>query len=249
MALEALLRSSTDPALREVSLLALAQTPDVRALDVYLWGLGRNLGPREAARKAITAIRDSAMPALKEKTLSDEVKKELAAIYKDNPEGQKLFASAAAAPLEQYMEFVLNHKGNPDAGRRIFFNPQGVACSQCHAVRTEGGHVGPDLTTAGAQFPRRELAESILFPSKAVREGYQTVIVETKDGESMSGLLKGETADELQLVDSVGQLRRIAKTKIASRKKSDVSLMPEGLHSALTPEQFADLVAFLETLK
>lgn len=248
-AVESLLESSREPELRETALFALAQTPDLRALDLYVWGLERGLAAREAGRKAVRTLGDAALPRLKEMSLSDEAKKELAAVYKQKPDAQKLFANTTPALPGDFLDFALKHKGSADAGRTIFFNAQSVACGQCHTVRNQGGRVGPDLTTIGAQFARRELAESILFPSKAVREGYQTVMVETKGEELLSGLLKSETTDELQLVDSSGQLHRIAKTQISSRKTSELSLMPEGLHAALTLEQFVDLLAYLETLK
>ena len=113
----------------------------------------------------------------------------------------------------------------------------------------EGVSIGPDLTSVGSQFSRHELAESILYPSKAVREGYQAVEIETTDDESFSGLAKGETGTEVLLVDRFGQLQRIPKDKVAARRNSDFSLMPEGLHSALTLEQFAGLISYLESLK
>ena len=96
---------------------------------------------------------------------------------------------------------------------------------------------------------RRELAESILYPSKVVREGYQAVEIETKGDESFSGLAKGETGDEVLLLDRTGQLRHIAKAAIASRRNSEFSLMPEGLPAALTLEQFAGLISYLDSLK
>jgi putative heme-binding domain-containing protein len=65
----------------------------------------------------------------------------------------------------------------------------------------------------------------------------------------ISGLLKGETADELTLVDAAGQLQRIPKNQITSRQLSELSLMPEGLHAALTLSEFSDLLAYLETLR
>jgi hypothetical protein len=44
-------------------------------------------------------------------------------------------------------------------------------------------------------------------------------------------------------------LHRIRKAVLAKRQTSEISLMPEGLHEALSLEQFADLLAFLEGLK
>ena len=250
-AFEALLNASSHPELRDASLLALTQTPNVRALDAYLDALtSPNLKLREAARKAVFAVRAAAWPKLRERAsaLSPDAKKELSAIYRTDPEAQRIFAAAPVPSPEDYLAFALKEPGNAEAGVAVF-SSQTVACSQCHVVRNEGGRVGPDLTTAGAQFSRRELAESILFPSKAVREGYQAVAVEAQDDEIYSGLLKGETAEELELLDSAGQLHRIRKSRIISRRNSELSLMPEGLHSALTLEQFADLLAYLESLQ
>ena len=82
-----------------------------------------------------------------------------------------------------------------------------------------------------------------------MREGYQAVLIETRDGETWSGLFKGETADELSLVDSEGTLRQFRKTDLASRRLSNLSLMPEGLQIGLTPQQFTALVLYLESLK
>jgi putative heme-binding domain-containing protein len=73
--------------------------------------------------------------------------------------------------------------------------------------------------------------------------------IETKDGDFFSGLLKAETVEEVTLVDSAAQLQRIPKSQIVSRKLSELSLMPEGLHSGLTLSEFADLLAYLESLR
>ena len=42
---------------------------------------------------------------------------------------------------------------------------------------------------------------------------------------------------------------KIAKASVDERKRSDVSLMPNGLAQGLSPQDFADLIAYLETLK
>jgi hypothetical protein len=50
-------------------------------------------------------------------------------------------------------------------------------------------------------------------------------------------------------LDASGQLHNIAKKTIARRSASSFSLMPEGLHAGLGLGQFADLIAYLESLK
>src|SRR5207249_7381174 len=79
--------------------------------------------------------------------------------------------------------------------------------------------------------------------------GYQQVVLELRDGESVSGLMNGESAESLTLVDAEARLQTIPKANIANRAASKLSLMPEGLQAGLTLEQFADLIAYLESRK
>jgi putative heme-binding domain-containing protein len=109
--------------------------------------------------------------------------------------------------------------------------------------------VGPDLTTIGAQFGRAALIDSILYPSKVVREGYQQCTIELADDESLTGAVRAESADAVTLVDAEGRTHELKKTRITLRRASTLSLMPEGLNAALTLEQFADLVAYVESLR
>jgi putative heme-binding domain-containing protein len=134
-------------------------------------------------------------------------------------------------------------------GQRVFFNEQGVACGRCHLVEGRGGNVGPDLTLAGAQFSRPQLIESILHPSRAVREGYQQIVVETQGEETISGALKADAADGLTLLDAAGRTNFVARASIVNRRTSELSLRPDGLQVGLTLDEFADLIAYLESLK
>ena len=51
------------------------------------------------------------------------------------------------------------------------------------------------------------------------------------------------------MYDSAAQKYVIPKADVASRKKSEISLMPEGLEQGLTPQEFADLISYLESQK
>ena len=140
-------------------------------------------------------------------------------------------------------------KGDTARGREIFSDPQGVACVRCHAGDHQGGDVGPSLATIGTQQTRQQLAESILYPNKAVRDGYQQEIVVTVDDDLVSGAVKVDTTVELILQDAAGNKHRFRKSEIKERRASTLSLMPEGLYAGLSQQQFADLVSFLESLK
>jgi len=254
-ALPRLLEAYRDGETKWEAVSALAHLPDVRALGAYLDGLaGKNPELRAACRKAIESVGDQALPAIEAKLteLSPVTVAELQKIYAENARAResRLFETKAKK-LEpaDYLEFALNHDGDSGRGRRIFRDLGGVACIKCHRVAGEGADVGPDLTTVGTQFGRAEIAESVLYPSKAIREGYQRVEVELKNDETYEGMVKAETNDELTLRDANGNNRRVSKADIKDRRNSQLSLMPEGMEAVMTLQEFADLVAYLVSLK
>jgi putative heme-binding domain-containing protein len=112
-----------------------------------------------------------------------------------------------------------------------------------------GGTVGPDLSEIGAKYSLRDLAEAVLYPSKAVREGYQQTIVRTRAGQTYAGPGTAELPGLLVIQEADGTLRRVPKDQVQARKDTGLSPMPEGLCSSLTLQQFADLISYLESLK
>ena len=148
-----------------------------------------------------------------------------------------------------YAQFALAHQGEPSRGRVLFTESNRLACSKCHRVRGVGGEVGPDLSDVAGKFGRAQLIESVLEPSRQIVEGYRSTTVATAGGQVLTGIVKEESARRLTLVDAEGKKRIVPTAEIEERKASDTSLMPEGLASAVSPEEFADLVAYLETLR
>jgi glucose/arabinose dehydrogenase len=65
----------------------------------------------------------------------------------------------------------------------------------------------------------------------------------------LTGIVKAETADELTLADVEGKRLVVRKADVEECKPADVSLMPRGLAEGLGPPDFADLVAYLESLR
>ncbi len=254
-AVPALMSLWREPEMRSEAFDALCRRPDSRALDAYLDGLGQvNPTVRERSRKALRGIRDEVLTSVEPKVpnLSARTLAELRQVYADHPGAAKgpvfKFKLKEVLPTaEDYARFAMENPGDAVAGQRVFWDATGVACIRCHAVAGQGSTLGPDMTAIGAQFGRRELIENVLYPSRSVREGYQQVLIETRDGESYSGIVRSETADAVSLVDALGQARPISKASILTRTNSPLSLMPEGLQTGLSREQFADLIAFLES--
>jgi putative heme-binding domain-containing protein len=243
------------PATRREAAVALALVPDARAVDIYLEGLAsRDVLLREACRRAVSAIRKRALPDIEKRaaSLPEATVLQLQRIFR-NDEGARggpLFAVKVEHPgPEAFLDALRDLRGDPDRGRSVFFDAEGPACSRCHRVGDEGGEVGPDLTSIGAQMEAARLAESVLFPSRSLREGYEQVQVVTRDGRVVAGLVRSESADSLTLRSAEGRDEVVLRADIESRRRSEVSLMPDGLEATLGFEEFADLIAFLGSLR
>jgi putative heme-binding domain-containing protein len=139
--------------------------------------------------------------------------------------------------------------GDSGRGRRLFADLKGLACIKCHAVGKEGGTVGPELGSIGSKYPRDELIASVLYPSAKISSGYEPETLALSDGRVLSGIVRNETKDAVEIQDADARLVKVAKDDIDARKRSDVSLMPTGLAQGISTRDFADLIAYLETLK
>jgi putative heme-binding domain-containing protein len=118
-------------------------------------------------------------------------------------------------------------------------------CSNCHRIGNEGNRLGPELTGAGKHGIRYFL-ENIIDPDAVIGTDFQMTTVETKAGDSFSGLIVNDTAAAITLRTVAGE-SIISKADIAKRETSAKSLMPEGLLESLTDRQQIELLKFLTT--
>jgi putative heme-binding domain-containing protein len=164
------------------------------------------------------------------------------------------FAVATTTPkpfdAETLRTFALSHEGDARSGEALFFNSKGVNCARCHAAEGKGSAtLGPDLTGLALKYDRAEIVRSVLEPSNRISTGYQPVVLATRDGKVLSGMIRAETNDAIDLVDSEGKLTRVARSEVKERRLGTVSLMPAGLADGLTVAEFADLISYLSSLK
>jgi putative heme-binding domain-containing protein len=254
-AIPALVQAASDPDLKSQALEGLLQTPDVRALDLYLEALeSRSTATRTSARQALHRIQTDALPRILQRLpkLTPPAIAELQSVYRTNrtPATAALFAiEAPRHSREAFLEHALANRGDIAKGKTLFEDRTGVACIQCHRVQGQGAEIGPDLSGAGAQFDRRTLAESILWPNRAVREGYTLTRFELSDGDEVLGMIRAETTDSISLQPASGESMLLPKSRVRSRQPTSQSLMPEGLEGALSLDDFADLLAYLESLR
>ena len=140
--------------------------------------------------------------------------------------------------------------GNADNGKAVMAKSltSEVQCMKCHMVRGQGGSIGPDLSMIGKKGPKESLYESLFTPSKAIADQYLSWKVDSEDGQSVTGLLVGETETTLTIRDANGKDYPFP-VKGTERKKQLTSIMPEGLVATLTEDELVDVVEYLTKLQ
>lgn len=180
---------------------------------------------------------------------------ELGASGREHPSFEALLSEMAqstsdwaALSPEETIAFARQSLSEGDSRRgRAIFARRDLMCQTCHAVRGSGGKVGPDLESIGASAPVDYLLESLIRPNAAVKEGYQTENVLTKEGGYLSGVRLQESDDQVILRGVFQDQVVVSKANIKERAKGR-SLMPEGLVDGLTRQELMDLVRYLSEL-
>lgn len=122
-----------------------------------------------------------------------------------------------------------------------------AACYMCHKVGDAGTDFGPDLSSFGKQQPAEVIITAIAEPSADVSHGYDGTEIKTKDGLTITGMVLSDS-DPVIVKCMGGQMQTIAKSRIASMKKMEKSLMYPPSLLGLTPQSVADITAYLKSL-
>ena len=137
---------------------------------------------------------------------------------------------------------ALELKGDPTGGKKIYVE----RCASCHRASGEGFLLGPDFVTVKTTGKETILGH-IIDPNAEVRPEYVGYAVETKDDESLLGLVANETATSVTLRQAYGAVTVLPRANITMMKSQGQSIMPEGLEVGLTAQQMADLLEFIST--
>ena len=143
---------------------------------------------------------------------------------------------------------MLLEGGDADKGRTVFLSGR-TACSACHMVNGQGGRVGPELSKIGGIRAPADLLESVVYPSATIVRGYETYLVQTKEGQAYTGLLARETADAVYLKTADRTEVPMARAAIESIAPGRQSIMPQGLEGKMNRDELRNLMAFLRSLK
>ncbi len=140
---------------------------------------------------------------------------------------------------------ALRANGNVERGKILF---AAQSCRACHTDADGQTPKGPHLVEIGKRYSPAELVESILKPSMKIAQGYESYGFSMADGKVFTGFVVSEGATVVQIRESSGSLHELKRPEIEERRRQEPSAMPEGIAASLTPEQLADVVAYLRSL-
>ncbi|MCH2201622.1 MAG: HEAT repeat domain-containing protein [Fuerstiella sp.] len=163
---------------------------------------------------------------------------------------RSLYQDGLSLSLEPHevrrIKTLVTETGNSARGRDVFLRAEKSQCMKCHRVEGVGGSIGPDLNKISQTHTIEKIIESIVDPSKEIKEGFETWTVVTTEGKVYGGLRIEEGPPQFVLRGSNGRDYRIYLDEIEEKFPSKRSLMPDETMSQLTLTEFVDLVAFLK---
>ncbi len=130
------------------------------------------------------------------------------------------------------------------AGRLVF---ERNACAKCHTAVDRDTPLAPSLKEVARGQKAEYLVESVLYPSKIIKTGFETEQVMTRAGKVLKGLVKDD-GKTLRVLDGDKEVK-LDKADVESREVLKVSLMPEGQERQMSRSEFLDLIAYLASLR
>jgi quinoprotein glucose dehydrogenase len=121
-------------------------------------------------------------------------------------------------------------------------------CTTCHRVNGKGSRVAPDLSDIGTSRAPSALQQSVIDPSTMMMPLNRPVRIVTKDGKTITGRRLNEDTYTIQLIDAQEHLLSLSKSDVRDYTILKTSSMPS-YKDQLSPQELADLVAYLVTLK
>ncbi|HJT33963.1 MAG TPA: PVC-type heme-binding CxxCH protein, partial [Pirellulales bacterium] len=122
------------------------------------------------------------------------------------------------------------------------------SCASCHKLDGVGHAIGADLSALSNRSPEAMLV-AIFDPSRAVEAKFLSYTAVTADGRTFNGILASEAGNSVTLLAADGKQINLLRSELDELAGSTKSLMPEGLEKDLTPQDTADLLAYLGGFK
>ncbi|MFO0903431.1 MAG: neutral/alkaline non-lysosomal ceramidase N-terminal domain-containing protein [Pirellulales bacterium] len=148
---------------------------------------------------------------------------------------------ARAKVIEAYSA-ALQSPGDAQRGKQVFAK----RCAACHRFEGVGHLVGPDIASIGNKSSDALLV-ALLDPNRAIEDKYLDYLVVLEDGRTATGLLSSESTTSVTLMGQEGKSTSVLRSEIEELRSTGKSLMPEGLEKDLTPQEVADVIAYVQS--
>ena len=122
-------------------------------------------------------------------------------------------------------------------------------CASCHRLENVGHQVGADLLGALTNKTPELLLQDILDPNREVDPRYVNYVIVTKAGRTITGIISNEGAGSITLKRAEGVEETILRTDIDEMTSSSKSLMPENLEEQMKPQEVADVIRYLLSVR
>jgi putative heme-binding domain-containing protein len=155
----------------------------------------------------------------------------------------KQTADADRAKVVKEYTAALDLKGDAMKGKGIFKK----SCSACHKLDGVGFDVGANLLAALPNKSGEDLLTAVFDPNREVDPRYISYTATTNDERTLTGVIVAETPTSITLRRADGMEDTILRANLATLRSTALSLMPVGLEKELTPQDVADLFAYLRT--
>jgi len=149
------------------------------------------------------------------------------------------------ADIDPLLAVGLEGGRNYENGRNMF---GGAACFACHRFGTEGGAIGPDLSSVSGKYSPRDLLTHIIEPNKEISDQYGQIEVTLLDDTKVFGRIMNLSGDTIMLNVNMmdpNAIENIDRKRIKSMEPSKTSMMPPGLLNTSTDKDILDLLAYL----
>jgi putative membrane-bound dehydrogenase-like protein len=161
-----------------------------------------------------------------------------------DPEAVEL--TGATIPAAEAPKFtvadVLALKGDVTRGGEKFAS----VCSSCHRAGDVGTEYAPSLNGWAKRQTTEVFLNSVINPSADIAQGFNGTQLKLKSGDEIHGLVLSE-GDPLIVQSAGGLTQTVPRNRIAERKGLGRSLMLSADQLGLTPQDLADLNAWLKT--
>ena len=211
-----------------------------------LWNFRHASGNTLVAEQLELLVAGQANPAVQLEILNAAERRTSDARIKGLIAQREAALAATNDPLAKYRVSLAG--GDATRGEQIFRNQPVLACIRCHRAGADGGDAGPNLVDTGAKNSREYLLEAIIKPNATIAPGFDTIVVTSKDGAVVAGVVASETADTLSLRNTDNQVVAVKKSQIAKRESAP-SGMPEIYATLLSMRELRDVVEYMANLK